>query len=241
MIVIVLCVSVIGYLWYAHASIYWKLGDFPLYAPKDYTNHTLGAQAATPLTYVAIGDSLTAGVGVDSYTQSYPYLVTKEIAEAQKKKVNLVPLAIPGIRSEYVVGYFIEPTIANKPDIVTLLIGTNDIHGNVPNSIFKAHYQTILQRLTKETKAKIYVIGLPYIGTKELISLPYRYYFNWKIEQYNAIIKDLARQYNLTYIDLYTAHAPQSLNTAYYAKDFFHPNAIGYALWAKTIYASINQ
>lgn len=204
-------------------------------------NTSVGEHGATPITYVAIGDSLTAGVGVDSYKDSYPYLVAKHIAETQKKKVNLVPLAIPGIRSEYVAGYFIEPTIASKPDIVTLLIGTNDIHGNVPNAVFKAHYEHVLQRLTKETTAKIYVINLPYIGTKELISLPYEYYFTWKIKQYNAIIKDLATKYNLTYIDLYTAHAPESLNTAYYAGDFFHPNAVGYAQWAQTIYASINH
>ncbi len=236
-----LFVLLLGYLWYAHASIYWKLGDLPIYAPKDFANVSIGTQTASPLTYVAIGDSLTAGVGVDSYEESYPYLVAKNIAESQKKKVHLVPLAIPGIRSEYVVGYFIEPTIASKPDIVTLLIGTNDIHGNVPNHVFKAHYEHILQRLSKETTAKIYVISIPYIGTKELISLPYQYYFNWKIQQYNVIIKDLAATYNLTYIDLYTAHAPQSLDTAYYAKDFFHPNTVGYTKWAETIYASINH
>jgi lysophospholipase L1-like esterase len=229
------------YLWYARASIYWKLGDLPIFAPSDYASYSIGPESKTPRTYVAIGDSLTAGVGVDSYVQSYPYIIATEISNEKKEGVKLVPFAIPGIRSEYVVGYFLDPVIASKPDIVTLFIGINDIHGNVPNKVFEEHYEVILQRLTKETDAEIYIVNLPYIGTKDLISAPYRYYFNWRTEQYNSIIKDLGAQYKLTYIDLYSAHTPQALDTTYYARDFFHPNALGYALWAKHIYASFNQ
>lgn len=240
-IICILLISSLVYLWYTRASIYWKLGDLPIYAPKDYTNYSLGEHSDMSLTYVAIGDSLTAGVGVDTYTQSYPYLIARDIARDQHANVQLIPFAIPGIRSEYVVGYFLEPVIATKPDIVTLFIGINDIHGNVSLQKFTERYDAILTTLTQKTTAKVYVINLPPIGTKDLIAQPYRLYFGWKTEQYNASIKDLALKYDVTYVDLASSHQPYALDNAYYARDFFHPNALGYTLWEQTIYANFHR
>ena len=237
----IVTILVPAYLWYAHAAIYWKLGDVPIFAPKDYTSYVIGEHTENPLVYVAIGDSLTAGVGVDSYTQSYPYQIATAIGQAQKKEVSLVPFAIPGIRSEYVVGYFLDSVIAQEPDIITILIGTNDIHGNVSAEKFKEHYEIILSTLSEKTNAAIYAVNIPYIGTSDLIRQPYRYYFSLKAREYNTIIKKLAEQYDVTYIDLYSANAPHSLDSAYYARDFFHPNALGYTLWAQTIYANFHR
>ncbi len=229
------------YLWYARASIYWSLGATPIFAPSDFKSYSIGDTTLESRTYVAIGDSVTAGVGVSTYTESYPYLIASHLAKDTQKSVELIPFAIPGIRSEYVMGYFLEPTVASNPDVITLLIGINDIHGNVGIKTFTNHYQTILATLTEKTDATIYVIGLPYIGTKELIRQPYRFYFNLRTQAYNEVLKDLVLDYNVTYIDLYNSTKEQSLNTAYYAEDFFHPNTVGYALWAESIYASFSK
>lgn len=237
----IILILLLLYVWYFRASIYWKLGNANVQQPWNVTDYTLGEDKAQQLiTYVAIGDSLTAGVGVDTYLESYPYLIAQKIA-GDATKVFLKPFAVPGVRSMYVLNNFIEPVIASDPDIVTLFIGINDIHGNVSKKQFKENYARLLTKLTEETDAEIYVINLPYIGTSDLISLPYRYYFNWRTQQFNVIIKELATQYGVTYVDLYTAHEPNALRTEYYAGDFFHPNAIGYTVWAQSIYAGFRN
>lgn len=227
--------------WYLHASIYWDLGKAGIGEPSDIHEYTLGKGKGEPLVYAAIGDSLTAGVGVSRYSESYPYLIAEKLASTTRSAVVLAPFAVPGVRSSYVLDYFIEPVIARKPDIVTLFIGVNDIHGNIPIAIFNQNYTKILTRLTTETTARIFVINLPDIGTPKLISFPYRYYFDLKAEEYNTIIKKLAAEFNVTYIDLYSAHAPYALEQRYYAADSFHPNALGYTLWADAIYANFSQ
>lgn len=229
------------FLWYAHASIYHNLGRSGLSAPSDFTAYTLGEALDTSLTYDAIGDSLTAGVGVLSYTESYPYLLALNIASDTQAQVTLRPYAVPGIRSAFALEHFIDPVIADDPDIVTVFLGINDIHGNVPPEVFKENYAEILARLSQETDAKIYAINLPYIGTRELIDLPFRHYFNWRTTQYNAVIAEVARTYDATYIDLYSSHYPNAFDTAYYAADFFHPNALGYTVWAHAIYANFSH
>lgn len=228
------------YLNHSYASIYNKIGDEALRAPSDFGNHTIGTDAKS-LTYVAIGDSLSAGVGVDSYVQSFPYLFAQKISQKNTVKVNLVPSALPGARSVYVLDNLIEPAIKKNPDIITLFIGVNDVHGNISTKEFKTNYENILQKLTKETKAKIYVINLPYIGTKDLIKTPYQYYFDMRTKKFNTVIKDLASKYDVKYIDLYGGFSEQNTNKEYYASDLFHPNEKGYALWVDILYANFSN
>lgn len=238
-----LCLLVFIFLaltWYLRSSIYWDLGKARVYQPSDFSHYTIGSPTLPELTYVAIGDSLTSGVGVVSYMESYPYLLAEMIA-GDTLQVSLEPFAVPGVRSSYVLNNFMHQVIEHKPDVVTLFIGTNDIHGNVSLKKFEEHYAEILAQLTQETEAEVYAINLPYIGTADLISFPYRYYFNWKTEQYNAIIKKLAFKYNVTYIDLYSAHEPYALQNSHYSADSFHPNVVGYTLWSQVIYAGFNQ
>lgn len=227
--------------WFFRESIYWKLGKAGVYQPSDIAEYTIGNGIAEQhLTYIPIGDSLTAGVGVDTYLKSYPYLLAQKIA-GDSTQVIIKPFAVPGVRSEYVLNNFIEEVIQKKPDIVTLFIGINDIHGNIKLQEFQNNYAKILSKLTQETDAQVYAINLPYIGTANLISIPYRYYFKWRTQQYNVVIEQLANLYGVTYIDLYTAHEPQALKNTYYSADFFHPNALGYSLWTQFIYANFRK
>ena len=229
------------YVWYAHASIYWKLGAAHVNEPSDVHTYQVGPVDGTPLSYAALGDSLTAGVGVSTYSRSYPYDIATMLASSTGDRVTLTPYAVPGVRSQYVIDHFLTPTIKQQPNIITLFIGINDIHGHVSNTTFRAHYRDILTTLTQKTHAKIYVINLPYIGTPQLIGPLFRWYFTWRTQQYNTIIKALASQYGVTYIDLYQVHKPHELDPQYYARDHFHQNANGYTLWAHDIYASIHQ
>ena len=96
------------YIWYAHASIYWQLGAAHVNEPLDVHNYPLGPVGAASTTYAAIGDSLTAGVGVDTYRQSYPYDIAAMMASAGTQ-VTLEPYAVPGVRTQYVIDHFLQP------------------------------------------------------------------------------------------------------------------------------------
>ncbi len=236
-IIVVLVVTL--YLNFSYASIYKKIGDENMLKPNDFNVFQLGTKGDV-ITFVALGDSLTAGVGVDSYKKSFPYLIAEKFSK-DDEKINLIPIAVPGAKSEDVFAKLIDETIKQKPNIITILVGVNDVHGNVSRADFKNNYSGILERLIKETSAKIYVVNLPYIGASELIKQPYRLYFDQKTKQFNKILEDLSVEYNTNYIDLYSKNKKQSLDSNYYARDLFHPNESGYDLWSEIIYASFNK
>lgn len=230
------------YLNRTYAHIYDKITTVNLNEPTYKQVYILGDKSQiNPRLYVALGDSLTSGVGADRYEHSYPYLVAENLTE-KWGAVVLEHQSFPGARSSDIVGAPLEKTIAAQPKLVTILIGTNDIHGNVMPLLFSHNYEQILSRLTQETSARVYAISIPYIGDRSLLLWPYNWYFNWRIRQFNGIIKNLAARYNIQYIDLYTP----TLKTfeqggSHYAADHFHPSALGYALWAPIIYDYLNH
>ncbi len=231
------------YLNRAYAHIYQTIGDAHLQEFDLTSKYMINdeVRATSSLIYVALGDSLTAGVGAHTPEDAWPYLVAKKLAGSDKK-IILKSQAVPGFKTSDVISELLEQTIAEKPDLVTVLIGVNDIHNQVSRRDFQSNYEQILSRLTKETKAKIYLVSLPYIGADTLIRAPYNFYFDYQTQAFNEIIKELAIKYQLVYIDLYTPSQELFKKSGdHYSADLFHPSAKGYQIWAAIIYDSINQ
>lgn len=239
-LLILVCVGI--YLNRSYAYIYDKIDNMALTASNDKQTYTLGDTQALDknIVYVALGDSLTAGVGVDTYEQSYPYLFAQKLAQ-KNMSITMYPYAIPGAKTKDVEDQLLDETIKTSPDIITILIGVNDVHGNIETIEFKNNYENILKRLVQETQAKIYIINIPYIGSPKLILPPHNLYFDKKTQEYNEILTELASQYKVEYIDLYTPTRESAKKELYYASDLFHPSYLGYTLWAQILYDSFNQ
>lgn len=224
------------YIFLTNAYIYHRIHTGNLSVPD--TEHTYVLNGPGPQKkYVALGDSLTSGVGVHSYTESFPHRVAKLLSK--EHGVELQVLAHPGLRSAGVISDYLTTTVAAKPDIVTVLIGTNDIHGRVSAREFKSNYRTILEKL-RETDADVYAVSIPYIGSRTLVFPPMNFYFDWRTRHFNNIIRSLAEEYKVAYIDIAEATRQELKPDTFYSSDSFHPNALGYARWATIIYADIS-
>ncbi len=226
----------------SYAKIYQKLDEAHLTSPSSVEQYLIGESTSTlsRITYVAIGDSLTAGVGVTSSTDTFPYLLSKKWATSGKN-IELLNLAVPGARSQDVIDSQLQKTIDTDPDIVTVLIGINDIQGFVSADTFKQNEEKIINELTSRTDAKIILVNIPYLGTDDLIPWPYNWIYHIRTREFNDIIKNIAQKKNLILVDLYTATKEQSTrHSEYYSVDQLHPSAKGYKQWSDIIYANTN-
>lgn len=232
---------IVIYLWTSYVYIYYKIGSTALPATDTTYSFAINpSQSENNLIYAALGDSLTAGVGVMTYAQSYPYVLAEKIA-TRYDNVTFKDFSYPGAKTSNIIDDLLTPAIASQPDVVTVLIGINDIHGRVSPETFNDNYRYILERLQSETTAKIYLISIPYLGSHSLLLPPFNYYFHFRVNQYNKIIKSLAHTYNLNYIDITSPTAQISKFNAYYSSDLFHPTAKIYKLWANIIYDNLGQ
>ena len=238
----VIIVLLIAYLFLANARIYKIIGSASLPSPDTKHEYTiLGSPDKTnTVIYTALGDSLTAGVGTTNYEQSYPYIFAEKISTGSKS-LTLYDRAYPGARTSDVIKNLLSTAITDQPDVVTVLVGANDIHDHTSEKEFSQNYQYILTQLKTKTKAKIFAVSIPYLGTNNLLLPPYNTYFKNRTVKFNLIIKKLAEENNIKYIDLYTPTENFFDDPTMHAADFFHPTAKAYNLWAKIIYANYNK
>lgn len=244
---IILIIAAGIYLNRAYAHIYWTLGAAKLDLIDNQAQYFINSanqandMETANIVYSALGDSLTAGAGAGDYKLALPYLLAEKMAGGEKT-VILNNHSVPGIETSDIITDHLEATLSDNPDVITVLIGVNDIHNKVSVDKFRQNYEAILSRLKQGTKAEIYVINLPFIGADSLMLPPYQRLFDAKTLEFNEIIKELAAKYSIKYIDLYTPTVELFKRSGdHYSKDLFHPSAKGYQIWADLIYADINK
>lgn len=185
---------------------------------------------------VFLGDSLTAGVGVNDPENTYPKLVAKKLSE--KYQVEVLNLGVPGATSNDVLLDQVVSAKEFKADKVVLFIGTNDLHNQVGPKDLKNNLQKIILNLDID-KDKLYIVNIPFMGTKKLFLPPFRNYFLLQTARYNKIFTEL-KDDGYKIIDLYgeTVESFKSRDDIY-AVDNFHPNDLGYQIFADIIYKNL--
>jgi lysophospholipase L1-like esterase len=240
-IIFVLILVVLAYLIAANANIYRIIHKAGLSLPDKQSEYFISKFSnKNILIYSALGDSLTSGVGADTFKESYPYEFANKISD-QGSNVKLLARSYPGARTQDALENLLPGVISDNPDLVTVLLGVNDIHNRTSEKEFTENYTTIVNQLKTKTHAKIYLIAIPFLGTPGLLLPPYNYYFKNQTIKFNSIIKNLASQNGLVYIDLFTPTEDFFSQPGLYSKDLFHPSASAYKLWSEIIYANYNK
>jgi lysophospholipase L1-like esterase len=182
---------------------------------------------------VFLGDSLTAGAGASAVEKTFPRLIASRLAE--NYQVELLNLGAPGATTKDVLLSQVAETNDFKPDKIVLFIGTNDIHQRTGVKETKADLEKILVDL-KIAKENLYIVNIPYLGTKQLFLPPLRSYFLLQTKRYNQIFSELKVE-GWQVMDLYGQTLETFKNrTDVYSVDHFHPSDLGYQIFAEVIY-----
>lgn len=208
---------------------------------SPYKTNTFSVGDATSIIqkkYVALGDSLSAGVGSSDINHTIVYLYAQELA-ANGHRINVLNLAWPGDETEEVLKNQLPIAIAEQPDYISLFIGINDMHEKRTLEHFRKNYSFILSELLSKTHAKILVINLPYLGANKLVAFPFNMILDARTKQFNKVIDSLPKNDRIHLVDLYKGSALK-LNGSFsnYSSDLFHPSETGYMLWSEIINAN---
>lgn len=196
---------------------------------------TFGAEDATPLRFVVLGDSTAAGVGAGDAAHAYPTVLAERLA-ARGRRVTLLALGISGARVADVLHDQVGRAVAAHPQVVFVGIGANDtIHATGLDSI-RADMGAIIDRL-QATGASLVVAGAPDMRAAAFAE-PLRSIAGWRGRQVAAAIGDAAHSKGVPVVPLAreTGHLFAAAPDRYNSEDDFHPSGAGYALWADAIY-----
>ena len=141
-----------------------------------------GGQSAC---YVALGDSITHGVGQDGFGhKTWPFLL------ARKLDMELFNLAVGGGKVSVPVGEMLEDW--KEIDLITILVGYNDLHFNDKNpQLYKADYTRLLDAIrANHPKTKIVCISL--LHTKK----PVAQKTGHTVDEFRAALEQLVAERN---------------------------------------------
>jgi acyl-CoA thioesterase I len=177
-------------------------------------------QNETMKTIVAVGDSLTAGYGLDE-SASYPALLEKKL-QAAGYNYKVVNGGVSGETSSGTLSRM-EWMLTLEPDIIILETGANDGLRGVDPQLAEKNIREILQ-LLKERDVVVLLAGM-----KMTWNLGAAY-----VAEFNNIYPQLAREFDVVYMPFFLDGV--AMKGALNQGDGIHPNAEGYKVITENIY-----
>lgn len=238
----------------------------PLLSAKDYQK-----QEALSLHYVAIGDSLTQGVGDRTNQGGFVPLLAQSLTNEYGYQVTYENYGVSGNTSKQILKRMEEkPEIAKSlktADVMTLTVGGNDLRktilDNITNlkiSTFEKPAQQYSKRILKiielaradNPNLPIYVVGIYnpfYLNFPEMTEMQ-TIVDNWNQVTEDAL-KDLDKAYFVPINDLLykglegeegiSQPSTNTANNLLYEEDSFHPNNTGYEIMKEAIMEAMRE
>ena len=203
-----------------------------------------GPGRTTVVRCVWLGDSLSAGVGVENADQAFPRQAAALVAARFGCDVDLVCLAAPGAASADVLAHQVPAAVAMLTPGMTAVVavGANDVAQMVRPKAFRANYAATLQALAA-TGATVVAIGLPDMGSAAVLAQPLRAIVGWAGRYMNDVVRSVAESAGAQYVaigckppgDGRRGHRARAVLSA----DRWHPNGDGYGIWAGLVAAHL--
>jgi len=142
-----------------------------------------GNAVAAPTRILAFGDSLTAGYGLPESDGFVP-----QLQQALQKMGREVSVINGGVSGDTTAGGLsrLDWMLSDKPDVVLLELGANDMLRGLPPAEARANLDAIVQRI-RQSGAKLLLVGM--VAARNM-GEEYR-------QQFDAIYPDLARQHDV--------------------------------------------
>jgi lysophospholipase L1-like esterase len=220
--------------------------------PGFYVNHVVpsspGPSSGPRLRMVVMGDSTTAGVGVERAEDALPYLIARRVADAERRDIHVVSYGWAGARAADLVHdqlpRAIEPLRATETDsflagadVVAIVIGSNDATHNTPPGRFRASLRGVLEGIRETAPgARVVLAGIPaFRGALRAIEP-----LIFLADQYARLLRPISRaeaaRVGAAYADLARDVPPLIRGrTDVLSQDRFHPSVVGYTAWADVI------
>jgi acyl-CoA thioesterase-1 len=194
---------------------------------------------SSQIRYLALGDSYTIGTGASDGSHNFPSILSGFISKAAGTRVELTNPAVNGFTTLDLIAKELPDLDRVKPDLVTVLIGVNDLVQNRSVDEYRTSLREIYDRLGS--------LGLQ-PGRVVAISIP-----NWSVvpaaaqygepqlikavtNDFNAAAREEALDRGFTWVDITGVSTYRLGAPGWIAADQLHPGDVQYAAWAEVIW-----
>jgi lysophospholipase L1-like esterase len=190
------------------------------------------------LRYVALGDSYTIGTSV-STAESWPSQLV-----ARVPALHLVAnLGVNGYTSGDLIDDELPALAALRPEFVTLMIGVNDVVQGVPDEVYRANVEEILDaiRALVATDRALCVATPDYTVTPQGGAFGSPDQQRSGIQRVNALLEAACAQRDIRFVPDIFGISTAATDPSLIAGDGLHPSALQYARWVDAIQPVVEE
>ena len=203
-----------------------------------------------PLRIVALGDSITNGVGLAGVTEADTFrdIIRRELTEKLGSKVEVVNAGVNGDIATLAIGRLKRDVLDRKPDAVTIMFGGNEAGFYRPKTNgfadtprvgreeFKAALAKMVDRIRGAGITVVLMTCPPMTDRYWGMRLkPYQDHgINFLVQDYAQTMRDVAAEKRVELVDVYLAFQKDPGNVDYFP-DGLHPDARGHRVIADLV------
>ena len=182
--------------------------------------------------YVALGDSYTIGTSVEA-ADRFPDQLARRVPELEL----VANLGVNGYTTADLIRDELPALNGFAPELVTLLIGVNDVVRDVPAATYEANVVEILDVLLAAVPAdRLVVVSIPdYTVTPAGADYGDPSAKSSAIVEANGIMARLAAERGLAFVDIFDISREAASDRSLVADDGLHPSGKQYARWVDRI------
>lgn len=182
--------------------------------------------------YVALGDSYTIGTSV-SGAERFP----DQLVAAVPGLELVANLGVNGYTSADLIRDELPALHGLAPELVTLLIGVNDVVQGIPAVTYESNVVRILDvLLARLPPARIVTVAIPdYTVTPAGADYGDHTARHDGIVEDNTIMARLSRERGIAFVDTFDVSLRAASDRSLVADDGLHPSGAQYALWVERI------
>ena len=182
--------------------------------------------------YLALGDSLTQGVGaVDEQTGAFPALLA-EHWRADGCDVELQNAGISGYTAGQILAEQVPQIESFDPTIITFQAGGNDIANGVPIDEYRENVKSVLDAATG-SGARVVVLAQNE-WFRSPVGVDYGEDIDTQRSAYDQVLIDETSVHGAEFVDLRTLYAEQA-EQGQWVEDGIHPTPEAYEAWAEKL------
>jgi acyl-CoA thioesterase I len=200
----------------------------------------LPADRSAAILYAALGDSTVEGVGATRPDRNYVSRLHERL-RAVYPNARVSNLGVGGATSADVLRRQLDRAIEQRPQLVTLSIGPNDITTRVAARAYESNIDTILGRLRYDTTAVLVVNLIPDLAvTPRFSRSAEREAVGRQTVVFNEALERQGRVHGAELVDLYAVSQREvPTRPELIWSDGYHPSDLGYARWAELVWAGV--
>jgi lysophospholipase L1-like esterase len=211
-------------------GLYVRVATARLPPAKDRRGRT-GAQTGRAIKIAGLGDSIIAGIGVQSQREGLLGQVSERVAERTGRPVEWEAIGFSGATSQVVLDRLLPEAARAEPELAVLSVGVNDaVRGTRPRD-FKDRLAAIVDGLTATRRQPSVVFGgIPPLARFPALPWPLSRVLGGRAARLQQAAIDLTG-----YRGLKVVVFPSRLARAGFSSDGFHPGPAGCADWSRWV------